>query len=458
MKINDGIVSGSYKDLSGHLFFKDKILYRQVNFSYQENYDFLIDSGLYELLSKSNRLVSHIEIDNSDKGIYKLLQPTLVNTFSYPYEWSFSQLKDAALLTLNIQREALLKGMILKDASSYNVTFHQGEATFIDTLSFERYRDGEPWVAYKQFCQHFLAPLVLMSKRDIRLNSLLRSYIDGVPLDLASSLLPTTSFFNLGIFLHVYLHAISQKKYSETSDTKKIVNTHISKSRLVALIDSLESTIKKLKWSPGGTEWDDYYINNNNYNDLSMADKEKKIESLLSQIKPSTVWDLGANFGNFSRIASKYSENVIAWDIDPSCVERNYLRLKKAKGNITPLLIDLTNPSPSIGWNCEERMSFFERDEPDAVLALGLVHHLAISNNTPFSYIFKFLSKLSKNVVIEFIPKSDSQVIKLLSSREDIFKNYTQEGFEMAFLNFFKLVSVEKIKDSERSIYYLKRI
>ena len=348
--------------------------------------------------------------------------------------------------------------MTLKDASAYNVTFYQGKATFIDTLSFDRYRDGEPWVAYKQFCQHFLAPLVLMSKRDVRLNSLLKSYIDGVPLDLASSLLPTTSYFNLGIFLHVHLHARSQKKYSETSDAKKIESAHLSKSRLFALIDSLESTIRKLKWSPGGTEWDDYYANNNNYDDSSMPDKERKIELLLSQIKPNTVWDLGANFGNFSRIASKYSESVIAWDIDPSCVERNYLTLKKTKENITPLLVDLTNPSPSIGWNCRERASFFERDEPDVILALGLVHHLAISNNTPLSYIFEFLSRLSRNVIIEFIPKSDSQVKKLLSSREDIFEDYTQEGFERVLLNFFKIVSLEKIKDSERSIYYLKKV
>ena len=456
--MSDSIVSGSYKDPSGHLFIRNKILYRQVNFSYQKDYDFLIDSGLYQSLSESNRLINHIEIDNSDKGTYKLLQPTFINTFSYPYEWSFSQLKDAAFLTLHIQKESLLKGMTLKDASAYNVTFYQGQATFIDTLSFDRYRDGEPWVAYKQFCQHFLAPLVLMSKRDVRLNSLLKSYIDGVPLDLASSLLPTTSYFNLGIFLHVHLHARSQKKYSETSDAKKIESAHLSKSRLFALIDSLESTIRKLKWSPGGTEWDDYYANNNNYDDSSMPDKERKIELLLSQIKPNTVWDLGANFGNFSRIASKYSESVIAWDIDPSCVERNYLTLKKTKENITPLLVDLTNPSPSIGWNCRERASFFERDEPDVILALGLVHHLAISNNTPLSYIFEFLSRLSRNVIIEFIPKSDSQVKKLLSSREDIFEDYTQEGFERVLLNFFKIVSLEKIKDSERSIYYLKKV
>jgi len=451
-------VPGSFRDPNGYLFFDNGALCRHINYSYQDNYDLLISSGLYEDLSNSGELIKHTELSNSDKEAYKIIQPDFIELFSYPYEWSFSQLKDAALLTLDIQKKSIEKGMVLKDASSYNVTFHKGKAIFVDTLSFEKYQDGEPWVAYKQFCQHFLAPLALMSKTDIRLSTLLKNYIDGVPLDLASLLLPSSTYFYLGLFLHIHLHAKSQSKYSNSVSTKDAGSVHLSKAKLLAMIDSLRSTVKKLTWSPGNTEWDDYYTSNNNYNDLSMLDKENCINAMLSDINPRTVWDLGANFGNFSRIASMHSESVVAWDVDPSCVERNYLKTKEDGENITPLLIDLTNPSPSIGWNCEERNSFFDRGKVGAVLALGLVHHLAIANNVPLSSIFQSLSSLSENLIIEFVPKSDSQVKKLLSSREDIFGNYTQEGFERSLSGFFKVVSSKRIDHSERIIYRLQSI
>jgi len=450
-------VPGSFRDPSGFMFVEKGILYRRVNASYLEEYSFLINSGLYKELVDSSQLISHIEVESTDTS-FRILQPERIANFSYPYEWSFSQLKDAALLTLDIQEKAILKGMILKDASAYNVTFNNGRVIFLDTLSFDKYVEGRPWIAYRQFCQHFLAPLALMSKKDIRLNSLIKSYIDGIPLDIASSLLPLSSYLNLGLFLHIHIHAKSQKKHSGELSSKRAKHMKISRKSMLAMIAGLKSTIRNLKWAPGGTEWDDYYSSNNNYNHTSMLDKEQKVNLLLSSIKPDSVWDLGANFGNFSRVASDHSKSVVAWDIDPSCVERNYLSLKKHEYNITPLLMDLTNPSPSIGWDCNERQSFFDRGRPSILLALGLVHHLAISNNIPLSNMFESFARLSDKLIIEFVPKSDSQVQKLLSSREDIFENYSKEGFEDAFLNIYELRSLEKIKDSERSLYYLEKI
>ena len=449
---------GSFRDPSGHLFQDNGVLFRQVNASYQKNYELLINSGLYSSLLKQKKLIEHKEIESDNHDYFKLLKPSFIENISYPYEWSFTQLKDAALLTLDIQKQSLIKGISLKDASAFNVTFNKGKPIFIDTLSFESYSEGAPWVAYKQFCQHFLAPLSLMSLADIRLGGLLKNYIDGIPLDLTSSLLPKSSYCKFGILIHIHVHAKSQKKYDSIDGNEKITNVRVSKNRLLALIDNLEATIKKLNWSAGGTEWDSYYSDNNNYNKESMSEKETIVESFISEIQPNIVWDLGANDGYFSRIALKHAHNVISWDIDPSCVERNYLAVKNTnQDGITPLLIDLTNPSPSIGWNCEERDSFVERAEVDLTLALGLVHHLAISNNLPLKYIFKFFFKITNYLIIEFIPKSDSQVKKLLLSRRDIFDDYTKDGFEKSFDGLFNILSFKKLHQSERTLYFLEK-
>src|SRR6185436_4959816 len=193
-KTNNGQLSASFRDPSGFLFSRGGILYRQVNRAYQKEYARLMESGLYEKLVKAGLLIPHVEVDQPpavEVDALKVIQPDRVPFISYPYEWSFGQLKSAALATLSIQKRALKMGMSLKDASAYNIQFVHGKATLIDTLSFEVYEEGEPWVAYRQFCQHFLAPLALMALKDVRLNQLLRVYIDGVPLDLVSELLPT---------------------------------------------------------------------------------------------------------------------------------------------------------------------------------------------------------------------------------------------------------------------------
>lgn len=215
---------GSFRDPSGFVFRQDGIIYRHVNIVYKENYDYLITSGLYQDLTGRGLLIPHDEVDidyAKSESAYKTLRPKLVEFISYPYEWCFSQLKDAALTTLQIQKRSLEYGMTLKDASAYNIQFMAGKPTLIDTLSFEKYHEGEPWVAYKQFCQHFLAPLALMSYRDIRLNQLFRIYIDGVPLDLASSLLPLRTRFNPPLLFHIHLHAVSQKHYADKPIKRK---------------------------------------------------------------------------------------------------------------------------------------------------------------------------------------------------------------------------------------------
>ena len=264
--------TASFRDPSGFLFTRHGVLYRQVNQYYKADYDLLMSSGLYASLVKGKLLVPHAEVDVPPavkEVAYKVIQPERVDFISYPYEWSFSQLKDASLATLTLVRKALKKGMVLKDASAYNIQFHQGRPVLIDTLSFEAYREGEPWVAYRQFCQHFLAPLALMAKRDIRLNQLLRIYIDGIPLDLASSLLPGGTRWNLGLAAHIHLHAGAQKRYSGKEVRKEAVKQGVSRMAFEGLINSLEAVVNGLTWTPGGTEWGAYYDATNYSTDAS---------------------------------------------------------------------------------------------------------------------------------------------------------------------------------------------
>lgn len=456
-KANENIPA-SFRDPSGFLFFKDGLIYRQVNTIYKHNYDHLVNSGLYKILVDSGLLISHDEVDinypKSDSA-YKVLKPELIPFISYPYEWSFSQLKDAALTTLKIQKKALSFGMTLKDCSTYNVQFMKGKPVFIDILSFEKYHEGKPWVAYKQFCQHFLAPLALMSYRDIRLNQLFRVYIDGIPLDLAASLLPFRTRFKFSLLSHIYLHAKSQKHFADKSLKKETAKRKFSLQSFLGLVDSLESSVKKLKWSPKDTEWVHYYMDNSY---VSYIDHKKQlIAEFLDKINPKTVWDIGANTGLFTRIASNKGIQTISFDVDPACVEMNYLTtVEKREINILPLLFDLTNPSPKIGWENQERMSLLERGLADTVLALALIHHLAISNNLPLEKIALFFKKICSSLIIEFVPKSDPKVQKLLASREDIFPDYTKKAFESEFSKLFSIQTSVKIRGSERTLYLME--
>jgi hypothetical protein len=449
-------LSASFRDPSGFLFSKNGILYRQINLAYSKDYARLMDSELYEKLVKANLLIPHVETDLSAETTFKVIQPERVPFISYPYEWSFSQLKDAALATLSIQKRAMKLDMSLKDASAYNIQFIRGKAMLIDTLSFEIYKEGEPWVAYKQFCQHFLAPLALMSCRDVRLSQLLRVYIDGVPLDLASGLLPAKTRFNFGLLTHIHIHASAQKRYSDKAVDLQASKGRMSRQALTGLIESLQSTIKKLTWQPAGTEWGDYY-EKTNYTDLAFEHKRQLVKEWAVEKKPMVVWDLGGNTGVFSRAAAASGSVAVSFDIDPAAVEQNYRTVKaKKEQNILPLVLDLTNPSPALGWNNAERDSFGDRGPADMVLALAVIHHLAISNNVPLPQLASFFSGCCKWLVIEFVPKSDSQVQKLLTSREDIFPNYTREGFEAAFSARFKIHKSESVRDSERTLYLME--
>lgn len=444
----------SFRDPDGFICVEDNKIFRIINESYKPNYELLMQSGLYEELVSKQYLISHSEIETNE--FWKKIFPVQVPFISYPYEWSFSQLKDSALLTLKIQRIALKYGMSLKDASAYNIQFLNGKPIFIDTLSFEKYEEGQPWKAYRQFCQHFLAPLLLMQYTDLRLLLTLKNFIDGIPLDLAIKLLPLRAKIRPSIFTNICLQVYFSKKYEDKNiDFKKTAN--ISKEKLLEMNEQLQDLVMSLKFPHADTEWGEYYTFTN-YSDNSFKAKADIVSSYIDTIKPQSLWDLGANNGHFTRLASEKGINAYAFDIDPVACEKNYNQIKRnQEKNLLPLLFDLTNPSPSIGFANEERGNLLERNTPDCIMALALIHHIAISNNVPLIMIAEFFSKLAPYCILEFVPKSDSQVKKLLATREDIFPEYTEEGFEKYFFEYYDIIEKNIVGESTRTLYLLKR-
>ena len=455
---SDGIIPSSFRDPSGFVFVREGAVYRQVNEVYRENFDHLIDSGLYRALTEVGLMVAHEEVGidlGRTEDAYKILRPEQIGFISYPYEWCFSQLKNAALATLAIQKKAFDFGMTLKDSSAFNIQFVGCRPVLIDTLSFEKYRKGQAWVAYRQFCQHFLGPLALMAHRDVRLSQLLRVYIDGVGLDLVSKLLPRSTWFKFSLLSHIHLHARSQLHFADRA--VKVGAHKMSKLGFMGIIDSLETAVGKMKWQPKWTQWGDYY-EDTNYSDVAMSDKKRIVGEFLERARPAVTWDMGANTGVFSRIAAGIGSQTISFDVDPAAVEKNYLEsVDKKEDNMLPLVLDLTNPSGGIGWENEERRSLIERGPADVALALALIHHLAISNNLSFDKIAGFFGKICCWLIIEFVPKSDSQVQRLLTTREDIFGDYNEQAFENVFGKYFAIESSVKIKDSQRTLYLMRK-
>jgi hypothetical protein len=449
-------VEGSFRDPSGFVYSRDGTLYRQINTSFRDSFEAFLASGLYEELVRDGLLVSHEPVGvelSATRDAYAVIRPERISFISYPYEWSFGQLQDAANLTLEIQERALARGFTLRDSSAYNVQFQNGRPILIDTLSFEPAEEGKAWGAYKQFCEQFLLPLTLMATRDVRCSTLLRSYLDGIPLDLGSRLLPRRTWVSLSTLLHIHLHAWAQGKYAGSAVSSAAKGRSMSRNSILTLVKNLKAAVRRLSWKPAGTEWAEY-TTDNNYSQSAAGFKRNQVIAHLRASNAATVWDLGANTGDYSRAAREVASFVASFDLDPAAVERNYRRVRadNEKGML-PLLLDLANPSPAQGWAGRERLSLEERGPADAILALALIHHLAIGHNLPLERVAGYLAKLGKVLIIEFVPKSDAQVTRLLLSRPDIFPTYTKEGFEAAFSRYFRIEAAEHIQDSERWLY-----
>jgi len=452
---------GSYRDPAGFIYRRDGIVYRQINATFAEDWDHYLRSGLNDRLVEAGVVIRHDDVDPAaaaEPPAYRVIRPEPLELISYPYEWSFSQLQDAALLTLRAQELATEYGMTLRDASAYNVQYQRGRPVLIDSLSFERTEADRPWVAYRQFCEHFLAPLALMARVDIRLGSLQRVHLEGIPLDLAAKLLPGRTRLTFGLGPHIHLHARAQRQHAgDNAQPSEGKDASMSAKQRATLIQSLGDTVQGLSWEPKGTAWADY-ANNTIYDDSATAAKAEAVGKALTLIDGQRAWDLGANTGRYSRIAADAGYRVVALDIDPAAVERGY-RAIRADGheNITPLLADITDPSPPLGWGSEERAGLLQRIDADVIFALALVHHLAVGACGPLRMIAGLFARFAPHAIVEFVPKEDAMVRRLLASRRDVFPDYSIDGFRAAFAPTHKTASETPIEGTKRTLFHLVR-
>ena len=452
----------SFRDPSGFVFRREGTLYRQVQASGAGDWAAFTSTGLYERLAADQLIVEHrdepLELA-ALPGSVAVIRPRQIDFISYPYEWSFSQLKEAALLTIELQSRALDVGMRLKDASAYNIQLDAGRPILIDSLSFEVASATEPWPAYRQFCEHFLAPLALIAHRDSRCGLMLRDFIDGIPIDLAARLLPWRTRLNLGLSAHIHLHAGAQRRAADeappTSGAAK-GQRRISETGQRALLDSLRRTVDGLRWQPS-SHWSGY-ASATSYSDAGTTSKGDIVRDMLAAVDGRTAWDVGANVGVYSAMAAEAGYRVIAWDQDAASVDAHWSRVG-GDGNsaVLPLVLDLSNPSPALGWGLEERASFLERGEPDVMLALALVHHLAIGNNVPLAGVASLFARMAPRAIVEFVPKEDPMTRRLLAARRDIFDQYSIEGFREAFGGPFRIVREASVDDSPRTIFLMER-
>ncbi len=448
-------INASFRDRSGFVFTHQGQYYRTVHQVYQADYDKLMKSGLYESLVAKKLFIPHKEVHDftTKENVYRIIKPQQLSLISYAAEWSFSMLQDAALCTLSNALEALKHDMILKDANTFNIQFVEGKPLLIDSLSFESYVEGEPWIAYKQFCECFLAPLLLMKYTHASLHTLFVAYPNGIPIPIVVSLLP----FKAKLNLHVYLHIFMQAGYQQAQKKIKKVAHQFSRQKLTHLLQGLFDFVTGLKLTKDKTVWDDYYegtILSKQYLD----DKKVKVKSLLDKISFHTLLDLGANEGEFSLMFKNTDKQIIALDEDRNCIEKLYIKCRhEGIKNIQVLIANLTTPTPALGWNHTERTALFSRIQADVTLSLALIHHLAIANNIPLSGIFEFLLPISEYHIIEFVGKNDPKVQQLLEHRKDIFDEYTITHFKQLAQEKFVLLEEVPFPDMDRCLFLLKR-
>ena len=455
----------SFRDPSGFLFWRDGTIYRWIDESYGAAFRHAQASGLYAKAVEAGLLLPfevcdgmhHPAPGEAAREPLAVLKPVQLKLLTYPYEWSFGQLQDAAIATLDLHLLALDHGMLLKDASAFNIQFVDGAPRLIDHLSFDRLEDHAAWPAYGQFCRHFLSPLLLMSYVDLSMGRLLQIHLDGIPLDLASRLLPRRTSFSPGMQIHLHLHARVSRKYAAKRTRVLDSRRALSADRHRAIATSLKSLVKSLKPKDQITEWGDYYSDTNYTSDAFVTKKDIIVE-FVKRTRPQTLWDLGGNNGEMSRAVRDLVDQILCVDIDPRAVDLNYRECRKAGiTNIVPAIADLTNPTPALGLFNKERLSLFGRRPPDLLMALALIHHLAITNNVPLPYIAEIFGRQARTLIIEFVPKSDSQVQRLLANRQDIFPHYDEANFKQAFSEHFDIVDERPIPETDRVLYLMAR-
>lgn len=379
-----------------------------------------------------------------------LRQPKLA-FISYPYEWPFSVLKRAAMFHLDLLRTTLDAGLILKDASAYNVQFDGARPVFIDLGSFTRYEPGTPWRGYAQFCAMFLNPLLMHASVGVPFQPWLRSSLEGIAPAELERLLPFTRKLRPAVFTNVVLQSQLQRRFGGLAPDDLPIRPRVELSTILRQIERLRRLVDGLRPPTSASTWSGYE-DNTSYTTAARAAKTAFVERVVAELEPEVLWDLGCNRGEYSLIAAKHARTVVAIDGDPNVVDLLVSRLPE-DARVLPLVMDLRNPSPEQGWDQRERHGLKERGKADMVLALALVHHLRFGANIPLRAIAAWLAGIARSGVVEFVPRSDPMVRRLLAWREDVFDDYDEVTFEAELRRHFVITAMEGLPESTRMLY-----
>ncbi len=455
--------AGSFRDRSGEIYFSEGRIFRTVNRTAAAEYETLRGRCFYEKAARAGFLVDATEIDRSLFGgctedVRYLIEHPRLDFISYPYEWSFAQLKAAALLHLDLQLFALDLGVVLSDASAYNVQFVGSRPIFIDLLSFRCYRDGEYWSGHGQFCEQFLNPLLLRSMCGVPHNAWYRGNLNGVASADLSRLIPVRKKFSTNVLWNVILPARLQqaakgRDLSAAAGRMKKLPRH-AYHRLLA---TLRRYIGGLQPAGTASDWQDY-ADNNSYASDEAELKRQAVLRFVRERPPECLWDLGCNTGVYAEAAiGAGARRVVGFDRDLASLERAFHRARENSLPFIPLYLDAANPSPAQGWNGAERKGVERRGTCDAILALAFIHHLAIGRNVPLDWVVEWITGLSPRGLIEFVPKDDPTIRGMLAFRQDIFPDYSESAFENALGERTRICRVETISRTGRKIYVYEK-
>lgn len=455
---------GSFRDPESRVLRTDDGILRMLSPQGLEDWRRLAASRFYAKAAQEGRIVATELLgppplglpDVLVEGCAGVLRHERIPVVSYPYEWTFGMLRDAALLQLELLAAALAEGMILKDSSPYNVMWRGSRPVFADVGSFEELRQGEPWIGYRQFCMLFLYPLMLQAYKDVPFHPLLRGAIDGIgPLTMRN--LMAGERFSKGVMSHVLLHARLESRYedAEIDASREVKKAGFKPEMIKANVAGLTKLVRRLSWDPKGSEWADY-AKTKTYTGDEESEKDAFVAEVAARRHRRLVWDLGANDGRYTRIAAEHADYAVALDADHLTVERLYRRLRE-EGNekIHTLVMNAADPSPGLGWRGIERRTLPDRGTPDLTLALALIHHVAISANVPVREFVDWLAGLGGTLVIEFPTREDPMVRRLLTGkRGGLHGDYERDHFERCLHDAFEVRGTQELSSGTRVLYH----
>ena len=466
----------SFRDPSGGLFQKNEKLFRYIRAEYAEDTLDIFNSETIKNWTDQGKFVSAKKISREDlkdilsQNSFSLADVDLVleheKVFfpSYPYEWSSFMLYDAGRFTLDLASSLLKEGRGLKDATPYNILFDGCNPVFIDLTSVEKREEKDPiWLAYAQFLKMFFMPLLLNKYANVPLSDIFLSRLDGIELEEAMGYISSFKLFKPFVFFSLFLpYMLSRKKSTRGLYKSHLMkNPEMAKYVLNSFFKSNEKKLKKVKpHLKKKSLWLDYMQTNTHYSGEIFALKETFIKEVLLECNPNSVLDIGCNTGHFSLLCAKENKKVVAIDLDRASIDALYVKAKKEKKDILPLVGNVCRPTPALGWNNKETKSFLERahNKFDLVLMLAVIHHMLITERVPLFEIASLASNLTRRfLVVEFVEKNDPMFQLLVRGRDDLYNHLTLDNFKKAFSDRFVIRKEKRLKDSHRILFLLEK-